>query len=224
MIVSKTVMTVWVCGLITAAALFLASPAMADIVTPGTTGSPSFLIPTGALLADTGILAWNSATMSGLGEAQVLSDPTNTFCNGCLDFVFTISIDTTSTDAMERVTDRLFTGFQTDVGFNPTQTCTGGSVSVAPFSVDRSLNGSVVGFNFAAGNPVGQGECAALVVETDAMSFAPGTLNMIDGSVGSIASFEPTTTPTPTPEPASLALLGTGLCALAGIRRRKVSV
>lgn len=52
-----------------------------------------------------------------------------------------------------------------------------------------------------------------LVISTDATTFGPGNVSVIDGGVSSVASFQPT------PEPATLMTLGLG--ALALLRRLK---
>jgi len=207
---------------VAALALLLASPAVADTLTPGTSGSPDSLAPGGTELAGTGVVSWSSATLTGTAVTLVFSDPSNTFCAGCLDFIFAVSNENTSTgDSIERITDTSFQGFQTDVGVATDFSCTGLGPNIAPGTVDRSLNGSVVGFNFGVSNPLAPGDCtSALVIETDATSFSTGTLNVIDGSVASVTTFAPVAS---TPEPSSIALVLIGLAGFAGLRRRSLT-
>ena len=75
-----------------------------------------------------------------------------------------------------------------------------------------------MGFNFPAAGGVAPGDCSAvLIVETNATAYTAGTLNIIDGSVASVASYAPAV-----PEPETIILLGAGLVALAGLVRRSL--
>jgi hypothetical protein len=212
------------------AALFAAALAQATILPP--TGSPpvapsAFGTPvTGPFLADTGIRNYQATnslgqtTISGEYRALVYSDPGNTFCAGCLDFFVTVSSNTTSLDDIERITLASFRGFLTDVGYSVGPGSIAGGV--LPATVDRSTTGSVIGFNFAVPNAVVPGqETQVLEIQTNATSFMRGTLQIIDGSVATVAAFDPCLVPEP--GSISMTLLGGLLLGIVLMRRRRTA-
>jgi threonine dehydrogenase-like Zn-dependent dehydrogenase len=72
-------------------------------------------------------------------------------------------------------------------------------------------------FNFLPVIPVG-GQSDYLIVYTDQTTINPGLASLHDTSETGVAADLATAT---APEPGSLALVGTGLIALAGLLRRK---
>jgi len=208
--------------------LCLAAMAHATILPPTGSGPvppTAFSTPvTGPYLADTGVetfTATNSlgqVTISGDYRAAVYADPGNSFCAGCLDFFIWVTSNSTSVDAIERITDAAFGTFQTDVGYSIGTGSTPGGV--APATVDRSSNGSVIGFNFTAPAGVGPGQSTAVLeIETNAQTFVAGTLQIIDSSVASVAAFAPSCVPEASS--ISLTLLGGALLGIGGWRRRR---
>jgi len=180
---------------------------------------------TGPFLANTGLqdfTATNSlgqTTITGEYEAMVYSDPSNTFCAGCLDFFVLVESNSTSTDDIERITLASFGSFLTNVGYSAGKGSPSGGVD--PGSVDRSASGSVIGFNFTSLPGVAPGqETAMLEIQTNATQFMKGTLQIIDSSVASVNAFEPCAT-TPEASSVSMTLLGGALLGLGFIGRRR---
>lgn len=99
----------------------------------------------------------------------------------------------------------------------------------APFSADASgsnaipvADGSADTIGYTFNPPLNDrllpGETSAtMVISTNATNFRAGIANVIDGGTTTVASFQPSSA---VPEPGSLALIGGGLLALAGIRRK----
>jgi PEP-CTERM motif len=179
----------------------------ASVLGNGNSVPPSPLFPTGTQLAFvTGTIT--TATFTTTYSEWVFSDPTNTWCVGCLDFVYQFT--NKGPDSNERFSMSSFAGFLVDVGTNPFGIHD-------PTTIDRSLNGPVIGFNFPASDEISPGQTTPLlVIETNAMKFTSGFVSAQDGTAGSNVGFAPTV-----PEPSSLALLGGGL-AVAGTMLRKL--
>jgi hypothetical protein len=190
----------------------LATAASATVLTGGSSSTViSSISVTGSVIGDTGIQSWTTGTMSGTYRVLVYADTSNSFCSGCVTFVFAVGNGASSNDAIGHVSDSSFTGFQTNVGVASNLTACGSS-DVNPNQLNRN-NFGVVTFDFTGGG-VGPGSCtSALVIETDGTSFVGGNLSIQDGLNTTVASFAPAV-----PEPASLTLLVSGL-ALFGIRR-----
>jgi PEP-CTERM motif len=207
------------------AILVFSGTAHASVLTPGPGAFPPDIFTMAGATFEGNIITGpvTSGALILTVDAGVYSDPTNTFCAGCLDFVYQVSNSANSTDSVGRVSAVNFTGFQTDVGFLPTGSSLGNGFvdgSVSPELVDR-VNPSVVGFSFNAPLtlliPPGS-TSVVLVVQTDATNFTTGNVNIIDGSTFT----EPALAPSSTPEPSSFLLFGTGLLSLGCAIRRKL--
>jgi hypothetical protein len=217
--------------------------AQATILNPGTsdqlpdtgfgpTGMDAFCSGTCTQLAFTsGTMTATNGVFVATLSAAVYTDSDNTFCAGCLDFVYQVSNGATAPgktppDGVGRVTAIDFTGWQTDVGYTLTAPPAGteagcGSCSfvdgtVAPGLVDRNTD-STVGFQFEStpfSAAIAPGETSnVLVIETDATVFGAGAAAALDGGTANFAAFDPA------PEPTTVLLMGLGMLALAGVGR-----
>ncbi len=148
---------------------------------------------------------------------EVAKDPNNTFCANCITFL--IGMNNKGPGIVERVSTSAFDNFLTDAGVNTAMSSTG---AVAPTSVDRSINGNVVGFNFIPPGQAVSGAQNSMVLEimTNATSYVPGFVSIQDGQAGTGPGFQPASA---TPEPVSMTLLGGGLALLGLARWRRPS-
>jgi len=183
--------------------------AQASILGNGSSVPPSPMFPGGTLVASASgtIIA---PTFSAGYVQWVYSDPLNTWCAGCLDFVYQFTNN--GPDVNERYSMTSFQGFLLDVGTMPFGVHD-------PTLIDRSGLGPVVGFNFPALDEILPGTTTVqLVIETNARTVTPGFVSAQDGTAGSGIAWAPSTV---VPEPSSLMLLGGGLLALGGYLRKR---
>jgi hypothetical protein len=156
-----------------------------------------------------------SGTVSASGGSAGL-------CQDCLDFF--IEVSNAGPGVEERISTASFAGFSTDVGYN-TVGVTGGPAApaggIVPNTVDRSTDGSVVGFNYTTSNITTGQNTVLLEIQTDATHFIPGTVSVQDGTSGFNGGFAPTSAP----EPGTMVLLGLGLIGIgmAKTKRNKQS-
>ena len=188
-----------VCLLAVALLVPLAPPAHANALGNGLSVPPSPLFPSGTLQASIigGTITTPTFTVSY--SEWVYADPGNTWCKGCLDFVYQFTNN--GGDSNERFSMYNFAGFLVDVGTNPFG-------MHDPTTIDRSLNGPVIGFNFPASDEIAPGQTTPLlVIETNARYYTSGYASAQDGTAGYGFAYAPSAVP----EPSSLALMGGGL-------------
>jgi hypothetical protein len=196
------------------AMLLSLSSASATVLAPGVSGPPDFLppIPGGTLLAsfNSGSVTSTSGLITFDVVTAVYSDPTNIFGAGDLDFVYQVMNSANSVDGISRLTAINFTGFLTDVGVVIFSASIPGGLFVdgssnLPQTVDRSFGGDTIGFNYPIPLNILPGQTSlAMIIQTNATQFKPGSFNVIDGGVSIVSAFEPTRA---VPESGSTAIL-----------------
>jgi hypothetical protein len=181
--------------------------AQASILGNGGSVPPSPLFPTGTQVAFTSGTMTSPKTNDSYTQ-WVYSDPTNTWCAGCLDFVYQFTNN--GGDPNARFTMSNFAGFSADVGTNPF-----GGLTHEPLRIDRSSLGPVISFNYV-GSEIVPGETTPyLVIETNARYFTTGFVSVQDGTTVYGVAYAPAV-----PEPSSLALMGGGLTVVGALMRK----
>lgn len=183
--------------------------AHANTLGNGNSVPPSPLFPTGPVIASILNNTITTPTFTATYSEWVMADPFNTWCSGCLDFVFQFTNN--GGDSNERFSMYNYAGFLVDVGTNPFGVHD-------PTTIDRSVNGPVIGFNFPASDQISTGQSTPLlVIETNAVLYTTGYASAQDGTAGYGFAYSPFAA---VPEPASLALVGGGLALIGGLLRK----
>ncbi len=172
--------------------------------------------------------ALNPTSFSGVLDSWVLSGNTDNPLGG-LSFVYRLSNDQSSNDALHRLALNGFTGLQVEAGYlsgglSPTGGAT--NIGLTPTLVDRGIApGDNAGFSFLAGTISGltfeslnPGEISRyLVMYTNSSMYSTSIASVIDGSVASAATFAPI------PEPETYAMMLAGMGLMAFVARRRAS-
>ncbi len=175
----------------------------------------------------------NGGSITGNVLMQVVSDPNNAFCAGCLDFIVQIKNSSGSSANITSLTLSGYAGFQTDVGFDSQSVGSGtecgpsdnGYCNVvgtgALGTVSRDATGNVITFNFAGSGLAPSQASTDFVVETNAQSFVNALMSVFgansSSAVGISGIFSPQPAPpapTPTPAPPTGLLVGMALLVL----------
>lgn len=170
-----------------------------------------------------------NAFYSGTLSAAVVEN-----AGGTLDFYYQITNNGSSIHSLSRNTDSLFallagpTVFTTDVFYRTDDAGLPalfevGDAGATPTEADRSLDGSVVGFDFQPGSlAINPGETSMiLVIRTDATAFTGGFSSVLNGLPASVLTFGPAVVAAPIPEPASLLLLSSAFGAASYMARNR---
>lgn len=198
----------------------LVGSAQATVLLPNT-GATNFdtlaAAPGGVVLASTttpGVTPALLPTWSGTLRTAVVDGPE---AGVNLDFYYQFSNDASSTDGIGRLTGADFNGFTTDVF----QTSAAFDIflagSQAASTAGRGTS-QVVGFNFPEGgtDKIDPGETSwLLIVRTNATSFEPGLVALINGTATNVVGYQPV------PEPETYAMMLAGLGLLGAIARRR---
>jgi hypothetical protein len=199
-----------------------ATPLAGTVLTsPGGTVFPGLIAtgtPAGTLLASL-VAPYSFFTTAGT-TSGTLTSAVYRNSSGTLDFYYAVANSANSATSIARETDTNFAGFLTWLGFRTDAVGPFGVGTVAPVTGDNNVTGTVTGFSFNPpdSNKIAPGQTSdILVISTNATLWIAGNAAVIDGGTQTVAAFQPTSIP----EPGTMLLLGGGLLALAGIRRKR---
>jgi hypothetical protein len=186
-----------------------------NILAPGQAGPTGGVVVAGPLSSP-----FIAPTFTGTLTSEVIAgDPSNGL--GGLTFVYALSNNPLSPDAIERLTINSYSGFTIDASYQAP------AIGQVPTLIDRSAApGDVVGFSFI--NPIpaipgfGQGvlapgaSSALLVLQTNAAFSHLTVASVIDGNVANASAYAPVI-----PEPSTLVLGTMGLVGVTVWRMRR---
>jgi PEP-CTERM motif len=187
--------------------------AHADPILPGgVINTPTTLSFGGTLVSSPPVNNITTSLFSANYSDKVYSDPNNTYCAGCLDFVYQIA-NIGKSGSVFSLNAYNFGSFETDAGFL--------TQGIDPSQITRSMDGSFLTFTFSGpDNDLAPGTFSDfLVIQTNATSFSPGGVSLQGGPSGN----GPGSQPSAVPEPSSLILFGSGLLGLAVFAKKKLA-
>ena len=167
-------------------------------------------------------VAWGASfSIQGTLISSVMTnDSSNPFGLNDLTFTYQFLMATNSPHAAEEISIGNFASFLTDVSYLPG---TGIKPGFFTRSFESATEGDTIDFLFGgAGNVPAGTNSALLVIQTDALAWAPSISSIIDSSsVPNIPTLAPVDV---VPEPATFALVGVGMTAFACLKRRQNNV
>jgi hypothetical protein len=166
-----------------------------------------------------------AAGISGTLTTEVIKE-----AGGSYDFLFQITVASTKTTDIHRLTATDFAGptpgyYTTNVQFGTAGAPFSAVTAPVMYGADRSTDGSTIGWTFSAGTSGGiaaNGESYVMIVRTNATSYTAGSTFAIDGGMMQFKSFAPSgVTIQQVPEPSTMALAGLGAMGMIGYGLRR---
>lgn len=178
--------------------------------------------PIGTLKADTGVVLVNG--FNALNKKVFSADFREVVyeeAGGTLDFYYQVKVlNSPAGGHIQHITATDFTEWLAGVGTASKVSLLGSTGTKAPVNDGLSPDGSEASFNFTPPGLIGIGAgqtSFTLLVSTNALTWQPGSISLIDGATANVVGFEPG------PEPASIVLFGTVLAFTGLIVRRRLA-
>lgn len=192
------------------------SPVPSEALPAGTV-SASETIPFSASVVGEGVVFTGSLYSEALNVGTSLAPQ--------YDFIYQLTNNAGSPDAIARLSLSSFLSFTTDVGYSTTNVEAGVTGSASPASATSDVTGSVIGFDFDPPDLAAGSTTYSLIVATDSNSYTNGNGAVTDDGAADALAVVPAygfSTP-PVPEPASTALLmACGGLIMSRRRRQRV--
>jgi PEP-CTERM motif len=208
--------------------LAVPTAAHATILPAGSSVSVSSAAPftAGAVLNDTGSLAFSVGGTSGSVREWVVSNASSALCAGCLSFIYQVQVTQApaplGSSGVGRFAGSAYDAFTVDVTHISDAVAALGSVAggFGANNADRDASGNTVGFNYTSTGGIFTGASFLEMANTNATASQAGIITVASttGASQNFTGFAPRTSAVP--EPATILLLGSSLVALGVWRRR----